>query len=177
MHLNHKFLKGVGIALLVPIILVLLLVVAVYLPPIQRWAVDKAADTMGQKMGLTVSVGSVRLTPFLDLRLQNVTALDEGQDTVLHTTDLLLDVAFAPLFEGRADIDGFRLRGARVDTKSFVPDAHISGRVGELSAAAHGVAWKEEKVHLDRALLADADLQVTLSDTAKKDTTSTPAKW
>lgn len=177
MHLNHKFLKGVGIALLVPIILVLLLVVAVYLPPIQRWAVDKAADTMGQKMGLTVSVGSVRLTPFLDLRLQNVTALDEGQDTVLHTTDLLLDVAFAPLFEGRADIDGFRLRGARVNTKSFVPDAHISGRVGELSAAAHGVAWKEEKVHLDRALLADADLQVTLSDTAKKDTTSAPAKW
>ena len=127
MHLNHKFLKGVGIALLVPIILVLLLVVAVYLPPIQRWAVDKAADTMGQKMGLTVSVGSVRLTPFLDLRLQNVTALDEGQDTVLHTTDLLLDVAFAPLFEGRADIDGFRLRGARVDTKSFMPDAISAG--------------------------------------------------
>ena len=121
MHLNHRFLKGVGIALLVPIILVLLLVVAVYLPPIQRWAVDKAADTMGQKMGLTVSVGSVRLTPFLDLRLQNVTALDEGQDTVLHTTDLLLDVAFAPLFEGRADIEGFQLRGARIDTKSFVP--------------------------------------------------------
>ena len=39
MHLNHKFLKRVGIALLVPIILVLLLVVAVYLPPIKRFAV------------------------------------------------------------------------------------------------------------------------------------------
>ena len=174
MHLNHKLLKGVGIALLVPFLLIFLLIVALYLPPVQRWAVDQAGASLGEKMGLKVSVGSIRLTPFLDLRLQKVTALDSQKDTILHTADMMLDVAFAPLFDGRADIEGFQLRGARIDTKSFVPDAHISGRVGELSAAAHGVAWKEEKVHLDRALLADADLQVTLSDTAKKDTTSAP---
>lgn len=177
MHLNHKLLKGVGIALLVPFLLVFLLIVALYLPPVQRWAVDKAGASLGEKMGLKVSVGSIRLTPFLDLRLQEVTALDSQKDTILHTADMMLDVAFAPLFDGRADIEGFQLRGARIDTKSFVPDARISGRVGELSAAAHGVAWKQELVHLDRALLSDADLQVTLSDTAKKDTTSTPNKW
>ncbi|MBL6466875.1 MAG: translocation/assembly module TamB domain-containing protein, partial [Prevotellamassilia sp.] len=41
----------------------------------------------------------------------------------------------------------------------------------------HGVDWEKELVNLDHARLHDADIYVTLSDTAKKDTTESKAKW
>lgn len=82
-----------------------------------------------------------------------------------------------PLFEGRADVDGFELYGLVIDTKSYISDTRIKGHAGQLTAAAHGVDWEKELVNLDHARLHDADIYVTLSDTAKKDTTESKAKW
>lgn len=82
-----------------------------------------------------------------------------------------------PLFEGRADVDGFELYGLVIDTKSYISDTRIKGHAGKLTAAAHGVDWEKELVNLDHARLHDADIYVTLSDTAKKDTTESKAKW
>lgn len=177
MKATRKLARWLGITLLTLLILVILLVGSVYLPPVQRWLVDKATASLAEKTGLKVNVESVRLTPFLDLKLENVLALDTEGDTIFDVQSLTLDVAFWPLFKGQADVDGFALNTANIDTKAFIPDLRIKGKVGQLTAAAHGVAWTREHVLLDRTLLANADLDIQLADTAQKDTLSSPTKW
>lgn len=105
-----------------------------------------------------------------------MTAVEKG-DTLLNADRLRLNVKLMPLFEGRADVDGFELYGLVIDTKSYISDTRIKGHAGQLTAAAHGVDWEKELVNLDHARLHDADIYVTLSDTAKKDTTESKAKW
>lgn len=169
--------KWIGIAVATPIVLFLLLAIALYIPAVQNFLVQKTTERLSQETGLKVSIEHVRLAFPLDLAVHGVLALD-GRDTLVSARSLRLDIAFWPLFEGRADIEGFGLYDARVNTKSYLPDLHIRGQLGELSAASHGVEWSKGQVHIDHATLADADLYVALSDTAAPDTAATePLLW
>ena len=171
-----KALKWLGIAVATPIALFLLLAILLYIPPVQNFAVHQVANYLSGNLGMNVRIDKVRLAFPLDLAVHHMTAVEKG-DTLLNADRLRLNVKLMPLFEGRADVDGFELYGLVIDTKSYIPDTRIKGYAGQLTAAAHGVDWEKELVNLDHARLHDADIYVTLSDTAKKDTTESKAKW
>lgn len=166
-----------GTMILVPILLVALIIGLVYFPPFQKWALNEVGSRMEDELGMKVHIEDVRITPFLDLVAEGVVATDTEGDTLIHAEKLTFDVAFKPLFDGRADIEGFRLENTELNTKSLISDIHIKGTVGELTANAHGVEWTKELVHLDDAILKNADLNVALTDTAAKDTTSSKVEW
>ena len=171
-----KALKWLGITVATPIALFLLLAILLYIPPVQNFAVHQVANYLSGNLGMDVRIDKVRLAFPLDLAVHNMTAVEKG-DTLLNADRLRLNVKLMPLFEGRADVDGFELYGLVIDTKSYISDTRIKGHAGQLTAAAHGVDWEKELVNLDHARLHDADIYVTLSDTAKKDTTESKAKW
>ena len=171
-----KALKWLGITVATPIALFLLLAILLYIPPVQNFAVHQVANYLSGNLGMDVRIDKVRLAFPLDLAIHHMTAVEKG-DTLLNADRLRLNVKLMPLFEGRADVDGFELYGLVIDTKSYISDTRIKGHAGQLTAAAHGVDWEKELVNLDHARLHDADIYVTLSDTAKKDTTESKAKW
>ena len=171
-----KALKWLGITVATPIALFLLLAILLYIPPVQNFAVHQVANYLSGNLGMDVRIDKVRLAFPLDLAVHHMTAVEKG-DTLLNADRLRLNVKLMPLFEGRADVDGFELYGLVIDTKSYISDTRIKGHAGQLTAAAHGVDWEKEHVNLDHARLHDADIYVTLSDTAKKDTTESKAKW
>lgn len=171
-----KALKWLGITVATPIALFLLLAILLYIPPVQNFAVHQVANYLSGNLGMDVRIDKVRLAFPLDLAVHHMTAVEKG-DTLLNADRLRLNVKLMPLFEGRADVDGFELYGLVIDTKSYISDTRIKGHAGQLTAAAHGVDWEKELVNLDHARLHDADIYVTLSDTAKKDTTESEAKW
>ena len=171
-----KALKWLGITVATPIALFLLLAILLYIPPVQNFAVHQVANHLSGNLGMDVRIDKVRLAFPLDLAVHHMTAVEKG-DTLLNADRLRLNVKLMPLFEGRADVDGFELYGLVIDTKSYISDTRIKGHAGQLTAAAHGVDWEKELVNLDHARLHDADIYVTLSDTAKKDTTESKAKW
>lgn len=173
----RKTLKFLGIILAILLGLILLPILALYLPPVQRWAVERVSSSLEESMGVKVKVDEVRLTPFLNLDVQGMIAQDHENDTLLATDHLHLDVAFWPLLDGRADVEGFGLKGARINSKTLIPDVGVKGRIQSFSAEAKGVDWKQSIFTLNRAHLDGADLTVALADTAQKDTASKPVVW
>lgn len=176
-HLSKYIFRTLGTIIVVPVLLVVLAVVLVYYPPVQRWLVNTVGEKMEEQLGMRVHVEDVRITPFLDLVAEGVSAVDAEGDTLIDAQKLTFDVAFAPLLTGRADIDGFVLADTHLNTKSLIKDMSIVGRVGELTAEAKGIEWTAELVHITDAQLRDADVYVAMTDTAAEDTTSTPIEW
>lgn len=171
-----KALKWIAAIAAAPIVLFLLLALLIYIPPVQTFVVHRVAESMSDSTGVNFSVGRVRLAFPLDLALHEVTARD-GRDTLLDARSLRLDLCLLPLFEGRADVDGLEIYDVRLDTRSYVSDAHIQGSAKTLTAAAHGIDWQRQLVDLDHLQLHGADFSVELSDTAQKDTTTSTAHW
>lgn len=174
---RRKIFKFLSLGLLALLLLPLLLVALLYLPPVQRWAVGVATEKLEESTGLRVSIDQVSLSPLLDVELGGLLALDAQGDTIAQAKSLILDIPFAPLLSGRADVERFALHEARVNTKEWVPDVRVRGSFLLFSAAAHGADWKEERLRINHVLLDGAKLDVALADTAQKDTTITPVNW
>ena len=159
-----------GIAL-TPIFLLLLLFVLLYFPPVQKFAVDKAAEMLSEEMGMEVSVESVHLKFPLDLSLGGVLAIHEG-DTVLDARELDICVKPMPLLDMQAEVDGFHLYDAKLNTKGLIDVCVIKGNLAELSLDSHSTDIKNGLAVVNKALLREADLQVLLNDSVPEDTST-----
>ncbi|MBQ0158938.1 MAG: hypothetical protein KBS47_08115 [Bacteroidales bacterium] len=177
MNINRKKVwKAVGWIVASPFLLFLILAILLYLPPVQNFVAGRVCEAMSESTGLDIRIGYVRLGFPLDLVVDDL-HVTQDDSLVCDARTIRLEVAVLPLFEGRADIDGLRLREAKIDTRSLIADTRVSGDVRLFDAELHGVEWAREKVHLNEAVLADANLAVVLTDTAAEDTTTSTAKW
>jgi hypothetical protein len=162
---------------LTPIFLLLLLFVLIYLPPVQKYAVDKAAEMLSEETGMEVTVESVCLKFPLDLSMGGILALEDG-DTVVAARELDISVKALPLFYLQAEVDGIHLYDAKVNTKGMIDACVVKGTLAELSLDSHSTDIENEFAVVNKALLRDADLMVLLADTVPEDTTeSEPVTW
>ena len=59
--LMKRYAKWAGITVLTPLVLILLLSILLYLPPVQNWAVKQVAAYASESTGMDISVKQVRL--------------------------------------------------------------------------------------------------------------------
>ena len=74
-----------------PIALFLVVALLVYIPPVQQFIVNLAAEKLSESMGMDFRIERVRLAFPLDLALHGVTACEKG-DTLLDAQSARLDV-------------------------------------------------------------------------------------
>lgn len=179
----RKYTKWIVGILLSPFILILLLGIALYLPPVQNWAVHTVADYASEKYGMNISVDRVCLVFPLDLGIDGVKVIQQNdslpqvKDTVADIKRIVVDVQLMPLLHSDVQIDRFDVYDMKVNTADFVHEARVKGVIGLLSIASHGIDLKKETVRLDNALITDADIDVALSDTVPEDTSKSEARW
>ena len=168
----------IGLCLVLsPLVLLAILSVLLYIPPVQKWAVDKAASTLSEEMQMQVSIDAVRLKCPLDLSLNGMLAVQEG-DTVLDAEELALSVRFLPLFTGHVEIDDIHLTNTKLNTRELIEACNVRGYVGRLALASHTTSLFDEIAVLNYAKLEDADLNISMADSVPVDTTvSEPVKW
>ena len=102
-----KVLKWTGVVILTPFLLIVLLAVLLYIPPIQNWAVQKVAAYASEETGMEITVGHVHLAFPLDLSIEEAKAIEYGEkrDTVLDVRQVIVDVQLLPLFGGQVEVD------------------------------------------------------------------------
>ena len=167
----------IGLVLLSPILLFIILAVLLYLPPVQNWAVDKAAEMASNGTGMTVSVDRVRLSFPLDLSIEGVTVMQQT-DTLADIQRAVVDVELLPLLGLKVVVDELELNQAKINTLNMIADLQVRGTVGRLALHSKGIDLGEGTVELNGTQLADADVTILLSDTAAVDTTtSEPLAW
>jgi len=178
-----KYIRWVVIAVAIPIVLFLILVVLLYCPPVQNWAVKRIASYASQKMGMNITVDRVRLVFPLDLGVEGVRVLQAndsiaGQtDTIANVGKIVANVQLMPLLSNKVEVDELSLHDVRMNTANLVHEARIKGKVGLLLVQSRGVDLNSKTIRVNQAQLKDANISVELSDTVPPDTTKTPIYW
>ena len=116
-----KIFLWIGLILLSPILLFIILTIALYLPPVQNWAVDKVVEYASEKTGYGITVDRVDLVFPLDLGIngfcmvQPNDSLPQVNDTVADVRKLVVDVSLMPLLDGKVVINSFELNRVKVN--------------------------------------------------------------
>ena len=159
-----------------PFLLFLMAIILLYLPPIQRFAVDKASAVASEATGLDITVGRLDLRFPLDLLVQDVLAVTpEKKDTLLSLDRLKVELRFWKLFKKEIEIEEISVKGATVDTRDLLDGLLVKGHLGELFLESHGVMFSPETARINEFSVKNTDLSVTLeewesSESASSDT-------
>ena len=168
----------IGIVLLSPIILFIILTTLLYVPPIQNWAVDIAAEKASEATGMEILVDEVDLDFPLDLGINGVTVIRPQHDTIAQIGRIVVDVQLLPLVKSNVIVNELLLAQAKINTHDLIPDLQVQGNIGSLSTRSHGISLEDGIAELNNTRLEDADLTLLLNDTAAVDTTtSEPVAW
>ena len=119
--------------LLSPVLLFAVLVLLLYLPPVQNWAVDKVAAIASEKTGMDISVGHVDLSFPLDLEITDFKA-----DSIAAVQRMVVDVQLMPLIDSRVVINELEVSGVRLNTGDLVEAARVKGSLGRLFLKSDG---------------------------------------
>ena len=125
-----KYAKWVGVALLIPFLLIILLAVLLYLPPVQNWAVKQVASYASESTGMDISVKEVKLVFPLKLGVEGVKVLQpvdslrnspnltlrNRKDTVADIQKMVVDVQLLPLFSNQVMVDELDFTKMKVNT-------------------------------------------------------------
>lgn len=172
-----RVLKYILRTLLALLLLVVLLAASLYLPPVQRWAVSRLTDYLEAETGLQVSIGSVHLSPLLDLRLGQVHVAQPPTDLIA-AERLLVDLDLSRILSRHVGVEAIELSRVEAHMQTLIESVALDGKLGSLRLVADDIDLREKKINVSEAMLDGCDLDLTLRQTADDDTTqSEPVDW
>jgi hypothetical protein len=178
-----KILKYGGIVVLTPILLFILITLLLYFPPFQNWAIKHVASYASEKTGLNITIDRVSLVFPLDLGLNGLKVIQQNdslpqvKDTVADVKTLVVNVQMLPLFKKQVEIDALKFNKLKLNTTNLVHKARVKGEVGQLSLISHGIDLGKSLLRVNDIRLADAKVNVELSDTVPPDTSKSKNFW
>ena len=94
-----RLFKWIAVAVAVPVVLVALLIVLLYLPPFQDFAVQWASRYASEQTGYHIRVGRLRVTPLLDVGVDALTVCDAAGDTLVAAGRAVVDLALSQVLQ------------------------------------------------------------------------------
>ena len=154
-----KTIFGVIISL---VILVILIPVLVYLPPVQDFAIGIAKKELKKSTGMDVEIGKFRLKFPLDVSLQDLSVVEVTGDTMVKAKEVVADVKMLPLIKNlEVDVKELMLNDAYYRMVSPDTSMIMTIRAGYLNIDDKSqVQIRESNIDLNQAIIRNANIQM-----------------
>ena len=153
--------------------LLLLISISIYLPPIQNLIKNQASKAVSQSLGMNLSIGKIRLSFPLSLKVDNILLSTPEGDTLTNVEAVNVNVALSPLFAGNVVINNLTIEKASVNYRDSLSSMLLSGTLGEFSIQNIAARPKDKRAHISRINISDADINLDLGESpALPDTTA-----
>ena len=177
--MKRKWIKWVSWVILTPILLFVVLMILLYVPPVQNFLRKQATAYASQATGMQINVGRIDLRFPLNLLVRDVEVV-QAPDTLLTLASLNVHVQAMPLFKGKIEVDDITIQRVAVNSANLIEGIQIRGVLGRFFLESHGVDLGNELAVINRAELSDTHIGLILTDTTtteKPDTASAPVNW
>ncbi|MCM1377827.1 MAG: translocation/assembly module TamB [Clostridium sp.] len=153
------------------LLIIILVPVIIYIPPMQTLLKDVACSVIKDKMGMDVKIGEFRLTFPLDVKLMDVSAVEATGDTLASVGELVADVKLLPLLDLDVQLNDLELRRGYYRMVSADSSMIMKIRAGLLKVDPGSSAnITKSEILLNKALLRDGDISLYM-DVWKKEPT------
>ncbi|WP_279085595.1 translocation/assembly module TamB domain-containing protein [Bacteroides acidifaciens] len=177
--MKRKWIRRVSWILLTPIILFVILMVLLYVPPVQNLIRREVTAYASKATGMQIQVERIDLRFPLNLLIRGVEVIQQP-DTLLSLESLNVRVQAWPLLKGKVEVDEVTLSRVAFNSANLIDGMEIKGVLGRFFLQSHGVDLSNETAVINATELSDTHVQMLMNDTTTtpKDTTaSAPVNW
>ncbi len=157
--------------------LLLLVLLMLYLPPVQDFAVGKALGMLNSKGDMHIGVKKLRLTFPLDLRIDSLTMATPGMEIAASRADASIEVL--PLLKGHVNTGLIGLRDAVVNIGTPDSSLYMRANLAKAGVRNASVAFFSQTIDIEllTASHGTVEMAITPDTIAKADTASAPVEW
>lgn len=165
---TYRILKATAITICIPIILLWMLIVILYIPPLQRYAVNKICHEVSVATGFDIKMGTFHLAFPLKL---SITEFEASRNDTIFTQGEHADIniSFAPLLSGEIELNYISLENTIINTADIIPGMSINGRIGFFRTIARNIDIKNEVANLRQINIHSTDVNILLNDTTQEE--------
>ncbi|WP_278716121.1 translocation/assembly module TamB domain-containing protein [Bacteroides caecimuris] len=177
--MKRKWIRWVSWILLTPILLFVILMVLLYVPPVQNLIRREVTVYASKATGMQIQVERIDLRFPLNLLVRGVEVIQQP-DTLLSLESLNVRVQACPLLKGKVEVDEVTLSRVAFNSANLIDGMEIKGVLGRFFLQSHGVDLSNETAVINATELSDTHVQMLMNDTTTtpKDTTaSAPVNW
>lgn len=175
---TKKLLKRLSIGLaLSPLIAVLLVMLLLYVPPLQRMAVRGAASYLSSETGMEIRLEKIHLAFPLDLKLQGLEVVKAPGDTLAAVGKLSLSPSLRPLLDGRVEVPEITLQQLHLHYTDSTGKMLLTARLEAAGVEKLQVDLEHQQVRLARLITQGGDVTYLSTDTTKSEESSAPLRW
>lgn len=176
---TYKILKNTAIAIIIPFILLWMLIVMLYIPPLQRYAVNKICHEVSVASGFNVKMGSFHLAFPLKL---NITDFEASRNDTIFSKGERVDVniSFMPLLSGEIEANYISLENTVINSADLIPGIKIDGEIGFFRVIARNIDLEKEIANLRQINIHSTNINIILNDTTdsvEEEETTAPLNW
>ena len=168
-----KYTLRAVLGLLLPVVLV---VVLLYLPPVQNFVKGKVLSYLATATDYRVSIDRIRLIFPLDVTVDNAVVLLDSGDTLLACKKLVVDVALLPLLRKEVSVRELRLDGTEFNYNDSTAGMDLRASLDRVAFATNRIELGPGVIDVESAELRGGRISLTLGpslpDTTAADTTS-----
>lgn len=163
----RKILKYFLRFVLVIVGLLVLLSILVYVPPIQNFIKNKAAEYVSDNMGIGLDIERLSLRFPLTLTVDNTVLTTAEGDTMLSVGRVRAAVSLLPLLTGNVEVSSFGLERTTVNYSDSTGGMALRGTLAKVGLDNVRVHFGDSRIELAEISLAGADLQLDLGETTQ----------
>ena len=160
------------------IIVVLLIPVLLYVPPVQTFVKNVACNMVRKSTGMDISIDKFRLKWPVDISLKGVSVVEASGDTMVYAKEVIADVKLRPLLKLDFDINKLQLIDGGYRMVSPDSSMILKLKAGLLEVDDKSSAnMATSEILLNKATLKDGNVSLFMDVWKKQqsqDTTSTP---
>lgn len=153
--------------------LVVLVVTALYIPPIQTWVKNFALEKVRQSSGMDIRANSFRLKFPLTLSVGDVTVIEKSGDTMATVGSLDLDVKLLPLLRGDIDVKGADASDIYYAMGNTDSAMMLRARVDYFALNTATMNFSKGDINIVDAEVDGADVRIVMKDTISAPTDTT----
>ena len=177
--MKRKWIRRVSWILLTPVLLFVILMILLYIPPVQNLLRREVTAYASKATGMQIQVERIDLRFPLNLLVRGVEVIQQP-DTLLSLESLNVRVQAWPLVKGKVEVDEVTLSQVAFNSANLIEGMKIKGVLGRFFLQSHGVDLSNELAVINQTELSDTHVQMLMNDTTTtpKDTTaSAPVNW
>ena len=175
---TYKILKTTATIVCIPVILLWILIVMLYIPPLQRFAVDKICQKVSEASGFDIQLASFHLSFPLKVGVSGFEV--SRNDTIFAKGEHAdVNISFTPLLSGEVEANYISLEKSNINTGNLIQGITIDGEIGFFRAIARNVDLEKEIANLRQVNIHSTDINITINDTTanEPEEDDAPLNW
>lgn len=182
-HTNTvKALKNKKIRILIwialtPTILFTLLMLSLYIPPIQNLIRKEVSAIASKQSGMQITMDRIDLSFPLNLVVSGLKVVKDT-NTILNVGNIDVEVSALSLIKGKVNVKSVSVSKLYVNTATLIEGMNVTGELTRFSVDADEIDVLGEKADINSIDLRNVDFSVTIDSlVSKEDTTTTKLNW